>query len=103
MGAGMPPAEPSAGGPDSPFNIEQMLKTNMQGAAPAQPPAPARRPLPPWGDSQGTPRTDYSTSEFETNAGQAPMGDEGATAMGDAGGQMSPMVMLRLLRSLGRV
>ena len=65
-----------------------------------------RRPMPPWGDSQGTPRADASTG-----AGRTPLsvgedgGDEAGQmmSMGDVGGGMPPLVMLRLLKALGKI
>ena len=123
VGMQQPPSEPNAGGPMSPFNIESMLKTQRPGGGPgagggmgmempglAPPPMdgqqPARRPLQPWGEAG-------KTSSGEASYGQPGGTSEGAAGasagagagmdMGDAGGQMSPMVMLRLLKTLGRI
>lgn len=115
-----------AGGPSSPFNIDEMLKTNepkmgggmgMPGAGAPPPPgvpeSPVRRTLQPWGDAGG------SGKPSPQPAGRSPMDDSGAATMdapvagqqpmqqgpgmGDVGGGMAPMVMLRLLKALGRI
>lgn len=111
---GMPDVH--AGGPSSPFNIDEMLKTNepkMQPQAMALPPAvpasPIRRTLQPWGDSAGTPQPSYGgqadNGESQPGQGQPQPGMQQGQApgMGDVGGGMAPMVMLRLLKSLGRI
>lgn len=116
--AGMPDVH--AGGPSSPFNIDEMLKTNepkMQPNAmalppppPAVPPSPIRRTLQPWGDSAGTPKAQAGyggqadNGESQPGQGQPQPGAPAqAPGMGDVGGGMAPMVMLRLLKSLGRI
>lgn len=119
-----PQFDPNANGPMSPFNIDSMLKTNQpQGMdlaslappPPAQAPgqAPQRRPLAPYGESSGVESASYGSSSGSSGAqgGQAgamgpdgqPQDPNGTGAMGDAGGSMSPMVMLRLLKTLGRI
>lgn len=107
-----PPVQPTAGGPTSPFNIQSMLQTNRGnagggGAAPggADPQAPQRRPLMPWGNSHGEPAGGG-------DQGQAPMafgGAEGASpGMGAPNGGMDdptkgPLVMLRLMKAMGQL
>lgn len=102
-----PPIDPSAGGPTSPFNIDQMLKTNQGnagGSTNAQPGSGPQQPvrrtsMPPWGDSQGKPTMDAGTgaSADPTMGGAAPTGvDANDPSQG-------PLVMLRLLKAMGKV
>lgn len=100
-----PPIDMKAGGPTAPFNIDEMLQTNRGDAGGQQPPAqqgPQRRALPPWGDSQGAqPKTgaDLATAMGADGTDMAdPLQGDPSQA-----GAMGPMVMLRLLKSLGRL
>jgi hypothetical protein len=126
-GAGMqpppplpPPIQPQAGGPTSP----------MQAGAPGSPMVQPKQPLPPWGDSQGIGGMMGDTSMGNPldalgaggsdpfNMGGAQPSDTSQPSMpgqqmpspgagpstGAAGGDASgPLVMLRLLKSLGRI
>lgn len=132
---GMPDVQ--AGGPSSPFNIDEMLKTNepkmsmgAPGAGggappPGMPESPVRRTLQPWGDTgassaYGGPSQPHTQpagrqsmmpgegggnggGEMGAQPGQQPGAQGQGPSMGDAGGGLAPMVMLRLLKALGRI
>lgn len=112
-----PSVDPAAGGPTAPGNIQSMLQTNVAG-----PTGPQRRPLPPWGDSQGDGRPPMGmpapplAGAFDTTKGT--FGADDSTYNGDEqfgdknllnipgrvqAGASGPMVMLKLLKSLGHL
>jgi hypothetical protein len=109
----MQPPAPNAGGPTSPLNISQMLQARMgdRSQQPQQQPqgAPGGQTMPPWGDSGtrpnrvalGAPGGDMG---LDVGMGDMGMGAEmGAGAQPGAPGAMGPTVMMRLLRTLGRI
>ena len=121
------------GGPTSPFNIQQMLQTQappqtMGASAPSMPqPMTVGGPLPPWGDQgaraeglsgggqMGPKRMPVDLDGANKNgmgnafgAGGAGMefgqsGGNGGMDGGDVTSGEGPTVMMRLLRSLGRI
>lgn len=114
-----PPIDPAAGGPTAPGNIDKMLQTQTQPGGPSTGPQ-RRQPLPPWGDSQGdvVPKAALpKTGPFDT-AGNANFGADASTFSGDEqfgdtnllnvpgrmqAGTMGPMIMLKLLKSMGQL
>lgn len=112
-----PSVDPAAGGPTAPGNIQSMLQTNVAG-----PTGPQRRPLPPWGDSQGDGRPsmgmpsppaagpfDTRKGTFSANGstynGDEQFGDQNllnTTAKGTSPGG-GPLMMLKLLKSMGKL
>lgn len=122
----MQPPAPNAGGPTSPLNISQMLQARMgdRSAGPQQQQpmpggAPGGQTMPPWGDSGtrpnrvalGAPGGDMG--QMGLDAGMSGMGGEmgmgaemgagGGGPQAGAPGAMGPTVMMRLLRTLGRI
>lgn len=120
MGTGLPPPiDPNAGGPMAPGNIQQMLHANLQpngqpvGGQPGAPGAPGggmpqapppRVPLPPWGDSHGTPGG-VPDASVPMPAGLPGADDEGQEPKGpeetDPAQGAPSQVHLRLLKALG--
>lgn len=107
-----PPIEPTAGGPTSPFNIQSMLQTNRgnaggMSAGPMGPQQPTRRaPLTPWGDSQGKPAGTMSNTGDDLGH-PADQNGPGMNAMQQGTDatdpSKSPLVMLRLMKALGKI
>lgn len=104
-----PQPQPMAGGPTSPMNVggSRMLSPagpmgqpgrpgQQQGGPPGM--SGPREPLPVWGDSQGR----AGLPDDGMGKGMTEMA--GANGGGGAdGGAMGPMVMLRLMKALGRI
>lgn len=96
-----PPAQPFAGGPTSPMNIEGSGMLQAQGPAPASP-----NPLPPWGSmpsSTGTEDMGAGTGMGMDGDMADLMNDQHTAANPNASQSMSPLVMLRLLKATGKI
>lgn len=106
------PSQPTAGGPLSPMNVQGSGMLTAPGAQPSGlRPSPAPTPLPPWGSQPST--TGMPGTSAGQQGGQLPqgpdqdvqdlMGPNAKPANANASESMSPMVMLRMLKAMGRI
>lgn len=110
-----PPIQPTGGGPTSPMNIGSMLQPDQTMGQPGQPGGQTpRTPLPPYGDSQGTPPFTGMADSSPAGVGQygdvdaGPADAQGNSYMsGQKGSEIhagSPsLVMLRMMHALGKL
>ncbi len=106
-----PPIQPQAGGPTAPMNAGPMLRNadgqqpGMPGQnsdAPGGPQGAQRRPLAPWGGQGGNTGMAPSESPDAMGAAGDPMGGSGAKS-DDQLGQMSPVMLIKMLKAAGKI